>query len=155
MTSEFNEGKYAPRYVPDEKYKPKPAPKGKPEKVWGFTVASFLGLMGIFVLKYLLDFLLLPKLFPDLYPLSVGAILVWLASTLIVSFLALKFVTRIGFFYEIADLFYVLLVLIWPLGLYGTGLIPAFFVALIGWIVMRAIQWVMLWIFILVGFVRM
>ncbi len=157
MTSEFNKGKYAPRYVPDEKYRPKATPpkKGAMARDIKYIILSFLGLIAVFVGKYFLDFHLLPIVFPDLYPISVGAVLLWLASTLIVSFLAIKFVSGFGILYVIIDAIYALLVLIWPLGLYGTAVIPAIVVALISWVVMRFIQWAMLWIFILVGFVRM
>ena len=36
-----------------------PAPKKKPEKVWGFTVGAFFGMLAIYVVKYLVDFLLI------------------------------------------------------------------------------------------------
>ncbi len=48
-TDKYHKDKYAPSYVPDEKYRPKPAnPNKKVEKVWGFTVLSFLALLAIF-----------------------------------------------------------------------------------------------------------
>ena len=67
----------------------------KPEKVWGFTVASFFGLIGVFVA-------------------------------------------------------------IWPLGLYGTAEFwPAILVALAAALILWAIQRLVLWIFIIVGFITM
>ena len=91
--------KGASGYKPPEKYRPKPAgPKPKPEKVPGFTVASFFGLWAIFAVKYVVDFLLLPKLLPGIYPLSVWAIVVWAISTLIFSFISIEFVSGFSFF---------------------------------------------------------
>ena len=149
--------KYAPSYTPPEKYRlKKPNPNKKVEKVWGFTVLSFLILMAVFVVKYLVDFLLIPKIFPGLFPFSIGALLVWLASSLLFSFVALKFITRMGFFYPAADIVYAILVWAFPYGLYGLELIiPALAGAIIAYVILRIIQRVMLWIFILVGFVRM
>ena len=47
-------------YIPPEKYRPKPFnPNKKPERVPGFTVVSFVGLLIAFAAKYALDFLLL------------------------------------------------------------------------------------------------
>ena len=55
----------------------------KPEKVWGFTVAAFFGMIAIFVVKYLVDFLLLPAVLPQFYSTSGAAFLLWLATSLI------------------------------------------------------------------------
>ena len=145
-------------YVVPEKYRPKPfiPKKGEFARDMRYLALSFLGLVAVFVGKYFLDFWLLPKLFPSLYPVSIGALLIWLISTIVVSFLALKFVSGMGIFYEIADTIYALIALIWPLDLYGLGTaVPVIVGVLMAWIVMRAIQWVMLWAFILIGFVKM
>lgn len=156
-TDKYHKDKYAPSYVPDKKYRPKPTnPNKKVEKVWGFTVLSFLALLAIFVVKYLVDFLLIPRIFPGLFPFSVGALLVWLVSSLLFSFIALKFITRMGFFYPAADIVYGILVWAFPCGLYGLeSMLPALAGAMIAYVILRIIQRVMLWIFILVGFVRM
>ena len=149
--------KYAPRYVPPEKYRPKPANSNKKvEKVWGFTVLSFFVLLGVFAVKYLVDFLLLPKIIPDLFPFSAGALILWFVSTIIFVFIALKFVSRIGFFYPFANLIYAVLAFAWPYGLYGLGdVVPVIVGLLIAYAIMALVERVMLWIFILVGFARM
>lgn len=156
-TNKYHKDKYAPSYVPDEKYRPKPAsPNKKVEKVWGFTVLSFLALLAVFVVKYLVDFLLIPRIFPGLFPFSVSALLVWLVSSLLFSFVALKFITRMGLFYPAADIIYAILIWVFPGGLYGLeSILPAFAGAIIAYVILRIIQRVMLWIFILVGFIRM
>ncbi len=154
--AEYNKDKYKPRYVPDEKYRPKPRdPNQKPEKVWGFTAVSFFGLWAIFAAKYALDFLLLPKLFPGAYPLSVGAIVAWTLSTIVVTVLSMMFVSGMGFFYPFADLVYAILVAIWPLGLYGSEFIPGFALALLMAMIMYGIQRLVLWVVILIGFMKM
>ena len=158
MTNDkYHEGKYASSYMPDEKYKPKVAnPHKKVEKVWGFTALSFLGLLTTFVVKYLVDFLLIPQLLSELFPFSAGALVIWIVSSLFFSFVALKFITRMGFFYPVADVGYAVLVWVFPRGLYGLDIfLPAFAGAIIAYVVLRIIQRAMLWIFILVGFVRM
>lgn len=154
--AEYNKGKYGPRYVPDEKYRPKPRnPNQKPEKVWGFTVASFFGLLAVFAAKYAVDFLLLPRLFPDAYPFSVGVVVAWVLTTIIFSFASMKLVTGMGIFYPFADLVYAILVAIWPLGLYGAEFVPGFVLAIIMAAIMYALQRAILWILILVGFMKM
>ena len=145
-------------YVVPDKYKPKPfvPKKGEFARDMRYLVLSFLGLVAVLVAKYFLDFRLLPMLFPALYPVSVGAIFIWLALTIVISFLALKFVSGFSIFYEIADAIYALMVLVWPLGLYGLGtVVPVIAGALIAWVIMYGIQRVMLWGFILVGFIKM
>ena len=145
-------------YVVPDKYKPKPyvPKKGEFARDMRYLALTFLGLVAVFVAKYFLDFWLWPTLFPGLYPISVGAFLIWLASTIVISFLAIKFVSGLGYYYEIVDAIYALIVLAWPRGLYGmTDLTTAILGALIAWVTMRLIQRIMLWIFILVGFVRM
>lgn len=130
--------------------------KKKPEKVWGFTVASFFALLAIYAFKYALDFLILPKLFPQFYPYSWGALIAWLLSTIIVTVAAMLWISRFGWFYPIANLVYVVLALIWPLGLYGMGDFWHPLVAVIvGGVAMDIIQQIILWIFIFVGFARM
>lgn len=134
---------------------PKPRKK-KPEKVWGFTVASFCALMAVFVTKYLVDFLLLPWLFPQFYPVSGAAFLLWLATTLVAVLISMFFITRFGYFYPVANLLYVIIAAIWPLGLYGLGdFWPALIGAAAGGLVMYVIERLILWVFILVGFMRM
>ncbi len=148
--------KYAPSYTPPERYRPKKAnPNKKVEKVWGFSVLSFCGLLMIFVGKYLVDFLILPEIFSGLFPFSIGALIVWLISTLVFIFVALKFISRIGFFYPVAFIVYAVLVWAFPLGLYGLASVPPLAGALLMYAVMCLIERIMLWIFILVGFVRM
>ena len=146
------------KFVVPEKYRPRPFVKKKGETARDvkYLIGSFLGLVAVFVAKYFFDFWLLPRLFPDLFPASIGALLLWLASTLIFSIVALVFVSGIGIYYEIVDTIYALIVLIWPLGLYGLGtVVPVLFGVLIAWVVMRAIQWVLLWVMILIGLMKM
>ena len=103
-----------------------------------------------------MDFLLIPQLLSELFPFSAGALIIWIVSSLLFSFVALKFITRMGFFYPVADVVYALLVWVFPRGLYGLDIfLPAFAGAIIAYVVLRIIQRAMLWIFILVGFVRM
>ncbi len=149
--------KYAPSYVAPEKYRPKaPNPNKKVEKVWGFSVLSFMGLMAIFVVKYLIDFWIFPNAFKDLYPMSVGAIILWFVSSLLFIFLALKFITRMGFFYPAAFILYGVLVWALPNGMFGLeGTMQSLALALVMYVLMRIIQRAMLWIFILIGFVKM
>ena len=156
VPNNYKNDKYTPSYVPPDKYRPKPVnPNKKVEKVWGFTVLSFLGLMATFAVKYVVDFLVLPKVFPDLFPFSIGALIVWLISSLLFIFLALKFISRMGFFYPVVFIVYAVLVWIFPMGLYGLAEIPSFAGALLAYAVMCLIERVMLWIFILIGFVTM
>ena len=70
-------------------------------------------------------------------------------------FLALKFISRIGFFYPVVFIVYAVLVWAFPMGLYGLASIPPLAGALLAYAVMCLVERVMLWIFILVGFVRM
>ena len=145
------------KYTPPEKYKPKSFnPYKKPEKVKGFTVASFTVLMILSVLKYLLDFLLLPKLFPDLYPISTGAIVIWVVETIIFCGLCLKFVTGFGYFYILAFLIYAILVAIWPNELFGIGVaFPSIVGAAIAYAASRIIQQLLLLLFIAFSFITM
>ena len=147
--------KGASGYKPPEKYRPKPAgPKPKPEKVPGFTVASFIGLWAIFAVKYVVDFLLLPKLLPDIYPLSVWAIVVWVISTLVFSFISIEFVSGFSFFYPFANLVYVVLAAIWSFGLYGAEYLPGFLIAALMGLIMYGVQRGILWILIFFDIVR-
>ncbi|MCQ2569211.1 MAG: hypothetical protein MJ155_02905 [Candidatus Saccharibacteria bacterium] len=151
----YDKTKGASGYKPPEKYRPKPAgPKPKPEKVPGFTVASFFGLWAIFAVKYVVDFLLLPKLLPDIYPLSVWAIVVWVISTLIFSFVSIEFVSGFSFFYPFANLIYVVLAAIWPFGLYGAEYLPGFLIAALMGLIMYGVQRGILWILIFFDIVR-
>jgi hypothetical protein len=145
------------KYVPPEKYRPKPRdPNKKPEKVKGFTVASFIALHIIFILKYLLDFVLLPHLFPDLYPLSVAAIIIWTIETIVVCTLCIKFVTGFGYFYIPAILVYSILIAIWPNNLYHFGVeIPAIVGGLIAYVASRLIERALMWFFIAISFITM
>ena len=147
--------KGASGYKPPEKCRPKPAePKPKPEKVPGFTVASFFGLWAIFAVKYVVDFLLLPKLLPDIYPLSVWAIVVWVISTLVFSFISIEFVSGFSFFYPFANLVYVVLAAIWSFGLYGAEYLPGFLIAALMGLIMYGVQRGILWILIFFDIVR-
>ena len=157
MATKKEDDKYAPRYTPPEKYKPKPVnPNKKPEKVPGFTVASFFGLWVVFAVKFAVDFLLLPNLFPDLYPLTAGGIALWVASTVLFSALSMHFVSGMWFFYPFADLVYAILVAIFPMGLYGTAeYFPGVVLALLMVGLMWVIQRIILWIMILFSFITM
>ena len=158
MTSDKSiNDKYAPSYVVPEKYQPKVLNRNKKiEKVWGFSILSFLGLMATFIIKYFVDFWLFQNVFKDLYPMSVGAIILWITSSLFFIFLALKFVTRIGFFYPVAFMLYGVLVWVLPNGMFGIGdSMQSLILATIMYILMRIIQRMMLWIFVLIGFVKM
>lgn len=151
----YDETKGASGYKPPEKYRPKPAgPKPKPEKVPGFTVASFFGLWAIFAVKYVVDFLLLPKLLPDIYPLSVWVIVVWAISTLVFSFVSIEFVSGFSFFYPFANLIYVVLAAIWPFDLYGAEYLPGFLIAALMGLIMYGVQRGILWILIFFDIVR-
>jgi hypothetical protein len=143
-------------YVPPEKYRPKPFnPNKKPEKVPGFTVLSFFGLIAVYVAKYCIDFLLMPALFPN-YNTPVFAITFWIVETIIVTFLCIKFITGFGYFYIPACLVYAILVWIWPNGIFGFGeIMPAVAGAGIAYAASRIIERVEMWLFILVGFIRM
>ena len=145
------------KYTPPEKYKPKAFnPNKKPEKVRGFTVASFTVLMILSVLKYLLDFLLLPKLFPDLYPISTTAIVIWVVETIIFCSLCIKFVTGFSYFYILAFLLYAILVAIWPNELFGIGVaFPSIVGAIIAYAASRIIEQLLLLLFIALSFIRM
>ena len=145
------------QYTPPAKYKPKPFnPNKKPEKVPGFTVASFFGLIVIYIVKYCIDFLLLPALFPEAWENPAIAVSVWAGDTILITFLCIKFVTGFGYFYIPACLVYAICVLIWPNGAYGIGTaIPAIAGAAAAYIASRVIERIEMWIFILVGFVTM
>ena len=102
------------------------------------------------------DFWILPRLFPDLYPFSAGAFIAWLISSLIVVTLTMKFITRFGYFYPVAQIIYALLVFIAPCELYGMtewwgGIVGA----VVSYIALDLIGRGILWIFILIGFVTM
>ena len=158
MTSDKSiNDKYAPSYVVPEKYQPKVLNRNKKiEKVWGFSILSFLGLMATFIIKYFVDFWLFQNVFKDLYPMSVGAVTLWITSSLFFIFLALKFVTRIGFFYLAAFMLYGVLVWVLPNGMFGVGSsTQSLILATIMYILMRIIQRMMLWVFVLIGFVKM
>jgi hypothetical protein len=143
-------------YVPPEKYRPKPRdPNRKPEKVWGCTLWSFLALLGVFVGKYVVDFLLMPMLFPALFPFSVGAVVVWVITTLIFTIIAMKFVSGLIYFYYAADLVYAILTVIWSFGLYGAEYVTGIGLAVIMAIVLYFIQRLVLWAMILLSFVKM
>ena len=143
-------------YVPPEKYRPKPFnPNKKPEKVPSFTVLSFLGLIAVYVAKYCIDFLLMPALFPN-YNMPVFAVTFWIIETIIITFLCIKFITGFGYFYIPACLVYAILVWIWPNGIFGFGeIMPAIAGAGIAYAASRIIERVEIWLFILVGFIRM
>lgn len=144
-------------YVPPEKYRPKPFdPNKKPAKVKGFTIASFFVLLGIFLAKYFLDFLLLPTLFPSIYPFSALAIIIWVVETILVCVITIKFVSGFGYFYIPACLVYAVAVAIAPNGLFGFGdVIPNIFGGLIAYAATRLIQRIILWITIGIAFVTM
>ena len=144
-------------YVPPEKYRPKPFnPSKKPEKVKGFTLVSFFVLLGVFLAKYFLDFHLLPALFPDIYPFSALAIVIWAVETILVSVISIKFISGFGYFYIPACLVYAIAVVIAPNGLFGFGdTIPAIVGGLIAYILTRLIQRIVLWIFIGLAFITM
>lgn len=144
-------------YVPPAKYQPKKFnPNKKPEKVKGFTVASFFVLIGIFLAKYFLDFLLLPTLFPGFYPFSALAISIWAVETIVVCALTIKFISGFGYFYIPACLVYAIAVAIAPNGLFGFGdSIPAIVGGLIAYVATRLIQRIIIWIFIGLAFITM
>ena len=71
-------------------------------------------------------------------------------------FFALKFITRMGFFYLAAFILYGVLVWALPNGMFGLdGTMQSLALALVMYVLMRIIQRAMLWIFILIGFVKM
>jgi len=144
------------QYAPPAKYKPKPFnPNKKPEKVPGFTVASFFGLIAIYIIKYCIDFLLMPAIFPG-YNTPAFAVTFWIIETIIITFLCIKFVTGFGYFYIPACLVYAILVTIWPNGIFGFGTImPAIAGGAIVYVASRVIERIEMWLFILVGFVTM
>ena len=144
-------------YVPPAKYQPKKFnPNKKPAKVKGFTVASFFVLLGIFLAKYFLDFLLLPALFPGLYPFSTLAIIIWAAETVLIYALTIKFVSGFGYFYIPACFIYALLVTIWPNGIFGFGVyLPAIAGGAIAYAASRLIERIEMWIAIGLSFIRM
>lgn len=144
-------------YVPPEKYRPKPFnPNKKPAKVKGFTVASFFVLLGIFLAKYFLDFLLLPTLLPSVYPFSALAIVIWVVETIFVCIITIKFISGFGYFYIPACLVYAIAVAIAPNGLFSFGnAIPAIVGGLIAYIATRLIQRIIIWIFIGLAFIAM
>ena len=143
-------------YTPPAKYKaPKFNPNKKPEKVPGFTVLSFFILIAIYIAKYCIDFLLMPTIFPG-YNTPAFAVTFWIIETIIVTFLCIKFVTGFGYFYIPACLIYAILVAIWPNEIFGFGtVIPAIAGGAIAYVASRAIERLEMWLFILVGFVRM
>ena len=145
------------KYTPPEKYKPKPFnPNKKPEKVPGFTVASFFILWIVFAAKYCVDFLLLPKLLPDLYPFTAVGIILWVVNTIIFCALSIKFVSGFGYFYIPAILIYSILVAIWPQNLFGFGTeIPAIVGGLITYVASRIVERIIMWIFIGFSFITM
>lgn len=132
-----------------------PAPKKKPEKVWGFTVGAFFGMLAIYVIKFLVDFLLIPKIFPDFFPISWAAVGIWLASSVIFTVISFQFVTRFGWFYLAAAILYALLVLIFPMGLYGTAETSPIVIAVLSGVILDLIQRIILWIYIGIGFITM
>lgn len=144
------------KYVVPERYRPKPRdPNKKPEKLWGCTAGSFFGLLGAFVGKYLVDFLLLPKLFPAWYPFSAAAVIAWLVSTIIFTFVSMKFISGLIYFYYAADLVYVLLVAIVPRDLYGAGdYLPRVLLAVAMAAVLYFLQRILLWLLIIWSFIR-
>ncbi len=145
------------QYTPPAKYKPTPFnPNKKPEKVPGFTVLSFFILMATYIGKYCLDFLLLPTLLPQVYAIPGLAIMLWIITTVIITFIAIKFISGFGLFYIPACLLYALCVLLWPNGAFGFGtVIPAALGATIAYVANRVIERIEMWIFMLVGFVTM
>ena len=144
------------KYVPPAKYQPKPFnPNKKPAKVQGFTVASFCALQLIFLAKYFLDFQLLPRLFPSIYPFSAAAVIVWIIETIIVITLCIRFVSGFGYFYIPACIIYAVGVMIAPNELFGFGaIIPAFLGGIIAYTASRIIEHAIMWIFIIRSFVR-
>jgi hypothetical protein len=144
-------------YVPPAKYQPKPHdPNKRPEKVKGFTVVSFFVLIGIYLAKYALDCWLMPNLFPQLYPVSVLAIVIWVVETIVISSLCIKFVSGFGYFYIPACLVYALAVLIAPNNIFCFGtVIPHIFAGLIAYSASRFIQKVVMWFFIGLAFMTM
>ena len=145
------------KYIPPAKYQPKAFnPNKKPEKVKGFTVLSFLALIITYIAKFLLDFLLLPTLLPELYPLSAAAIAIWCISTILITFIAIKFITGFGYFYIPACLTYAICVAVWPNNLFYFGtVIPAILGGLIAYAASRLIERIEMWLFILAGFITM
>lgn len=112
--------------------------------------------MATFIIKYFVDFWLFQNVFKDLYPMSVGAVTLWITSSLFFIFLALKFITRIGFFYPAAFMLYGVLVWVLPNGMFGVGSsTQSLILATIMYILMRIIQRMMLWVFVLIGLVKM
>ena len=144
------------KYVPPAKYAPKKFnPNKKPEKVRGFTVLSFFALIAIYAGKYCIDFLLLPAIFPN-YNTPPIAVTFWIIETFIITFLCIKFVTGFGYFYIPACLIYAVLVWIWPNGIFGFGdIMPAAAGAAIAYAASRIIERIEMWLFILIGFIKM
>ena len=132
-----------------------PAPKGKPEKIWGCTVGAFFGMLAVYVIKFLVDFLLIPKIFPDFFPISWPAVGIWLASSVIFTVISFQFITRFGYFYIAAAVLYALLVLIFPMGLYGTAETAPIVIAVLSGVILDLIQRAVLWIYIGIGFITM
>ena len=132
-----------------------PMLKKKPEKVWGFTVGAFCGMLAIYVIKFLVDFLLIPKIFPDFFPISWAAVGIWLASSVIFTVISFQFVTRFGWFYLAAAILYALLVLIFPMGLYGTVETSPIVIAVLSGVILDLIQRLILWIYIGIGFITL
>ena len=144
------------KYTPPAKYTPKKfAPNKKPEKVPGFTVLSFLVLIAIYIIKYCIDFLLMPALFAS-YNTPPFAVTFWIIETIIITFLCIKFVTGFGYFYIPACLVYAILVGLWPNGIFGFGdIIPAAAGAAIAYAASRIIERIEMWLFIIAGFIKM
>jgi hypothetical protein len=132
-----------------------PAPKPKPEKVWGFSIGSVLGMLAVFAVKFVIDFLVIPKIWPDFFPISWPAVGIWLASTVLFTVISMQFITRFGYFYVAAAIMYGILVLVWPMGLYGTAETMPFVIAVLMGVIIDLISQVILWIYIGVGFMRM
>ena len=144
------------KYTPPEQYKPKIFnPNKKPEKVPGFTVLSFFSLLAVYIIKYFIDFQLLPAIIPN-YNTPPIAVTFWIIETLIITFLCIKFITGFGYFYIPACLIYAILVGIWPNDIFGFGVVmPAIAGTAIAYAASRFIERIEMWLFILVGFIKM
>ncbi len=144
------------KYIPPAKYKPKEFnPNKRPEKVPGFTALSFFTLIAIYIIKYCIDFLLMPALFAN-YNTPPFAITFWVLETILITFICIKFVTGFGYFYIPACLVYAILVVIWPNGIFGFGIaMPAIAGAAIAYVASRIIERIEMWLFIIIGFIKM
>ena len=84
------------------------------------------------------------------------AFVLWLITSLVATVAAMLWITRFGYFYSVADIVYAIIMAIWPLGLYGTAEFwPAILAALAAAVILWVIQRLVLWIFIIVGFITM